>query len=98
MSESVVVSQLPESLTIYEVQELAAKWLDPEQWSVSWQMDASQTREIDSCGIQLLLFLQRGLLEQGQSLSVVNADESISHSLALIDASLWAQGKGDADE
>lgn len=98
MSESVVVSQLPESLTIYEAQELAGKWLDPEQWCVSWQMDASQTHEIDSCGIQLLLLLQRGLSQHGHTLSVIGADESLTHAIAWFDPSLLAKGKGDANE
>ncbi|CAG9297801.1 STAS domain-containing protein [Celerinatantimonas diazotrophica] len=98
MSESVVISQLPESLTIYEVQELASQWLDPEQWHTNWQLDASQTCEIDSCGIQLLLFLQRGLSQQGHTLQVTGADESLTQAIALIDADFFAKSKGDVNE
>ncbi|MFM2482519.1 STAS domain-containing protein [Celerinatantimonas sp. YJH-8] len=74
----------PDALTIYEVQEIGAHWIDESQWLCSWQFDLAATAEIDSCGVQLLLYLQRCLKEHDQQLWLYNVQDDVLAALKLM--------------
>lgn len=84
MSELTKQWQAPSALTIYEVEKLAEEWLDPSQWDYSWQFDLTATEEIDSCGIQFLLYLKQCLDERQQQLVLFNMQGDVRTGIELM--------------
>ncbi|MFM2484616.1 STAS domain-containing protein [Celerinatantimonas yamalensis] len=74
---------LPESVTVYDVPELSQQWINSQKWQSNWQFDATATHEIDSCGLQLLLYLNQCLQQRGYQLSLVGVTGELLNALQL---------------
>ncbi|CAG9000369.1 MAG: hypothetical protein CENE_02364 [Candidatus Celerinatantimonas neptuna] len=94
MSEPMEQWRAPSALTIYEAQELGQLWGDELKWACSWELDLSDTEEIDSCGIQLLLYLHDRLEEHDRQLQIshVSGDVFEIFRLVGIDRTLSIKG------
>lgn len=84
MSEPMEQWRAPSALTIYEAQELGQLWVDELKWACSWEFDLSDTEEIDSCGIQFLLYLHDRLEEHDQQLQISHASDEVLEVFQLV--------------
>lgn len=69
MADSTRIWESPSALTIYEVAE-SQQSLGDDDGKRDWLLDLSAVTEIDSAGVQLLLYYQQSMAEQGRQMHI----------------------------
>jgi len=94
MEELLIV--LPQELTIYNVAAFKEEILEKLD-SSSVLFDCVNLEYIDAAGIQLLLSLEKTLLNQGMTLKLINLSNQIEESLDLFGIDSILNLKGDVN-
>ena len=74
---------LPGALTIYEALDLKAQMLQAMTGAQSLHLDASGVGEVDTAGVQLLLWLEREGLQRGCPVHLAQASDALRETLAF---------------
>lgn len=83
MTASIRTWTCPDTLTIYEVSALQRDILTSDALQSSWQFDLSAVIEIDSAGLQLLLYFANQLEAHQHSLTLCNIPDAIQDIIDL---------------
>ncbi|WP_295402369.1 STAS domain-containing protein [uncultured Thiocystis sp.] len=78
------VLALEGELTIYTVTQTLARLRDSLKEHGSCELDLSGVTEIDSAGLQLLLWTRRAVAEQGGRFHLVGLSEAVAQVIALL--------------
>lgn len=77
--------KLPTDITVYTVNGIFEQFLALlEQSGSSIVFDLSATEEIDGCGLQLLVYMDKETMKQRKSLSLVTPSEELIDSATLL--------------
>lgn len=77
-------------LTIYSVAQAKQDLLqDYSSFSEQVALDLHKVSELDTAGVQLLLFLQKFLHELGKKLYLVKSNEQVDETLATLDIAAY---------
>lgn len=77
--------ELPTDITVYTVNGIFEQFLALlEQSGPSIVLDLSAIEEIDGCGLQLLVYMDKEALKQHKSLSLLNPSEELIDSATLL--------------
>lgn len=77
--------KLPADITVYTVNGIFEQFLESlEQSGSSIVLDLSAVEEIDGCGLQLLVYMDKATQNQHKSLSLLTPSEEILDSATLL--------------
>lgn len=87
-----IKARLRESLVIQDILESRTQLLDLLTYNTQIIIDLVSVEEMDTAGLQLLLFLKKEATKQGKSLQYENPSESVREVLCLLHLADFCDG------